>query len=65
MGVDNRMVDEGRMDHQQERPQDIAGWAESRLEHAEQADDATRLKVLRELYGALEAELGQDLPSRR
>jgi hypothetical protein len=65
MEVDNRMVDEGRTDRQQERPQDIAGWAESRLEHAEQADDATRLKVLRELYGALEAELGQDLPSRR
>jgi hypothetical protein len=65
MEVDNRTVDEGLMDHQKERPQDIAGWAESQLERAEQADDATRLKVLRELYGALEAEIGQDLPSRR
>jgi hypothetical protein len=65
MEDDNRTVDEDRIDHQRERPQDIAGWAESRLEHAEQADDATRMKVLRELYGALEAEIGQDLPSRR
>jgi hypothetical protein len=65
MEVDNRTVDEGRTDHKQERPQDMAAWAESRLEHAEQADDATRLKVLRELYGALEAEIGQDIPSRR
>jgi hypothetical protein len=65
MEVDNQVVDPSRNDDQQERPQDIAGWAESQLEDAEQADDATRLKVLKELYGALEAEIAQDLPSRR
>jgi hypothetical protein len=65
MQVDNRAVDQSRNDDRHERPQDIAGWAESRLEDAEQADDATRLKVLKELYGALEAEIAQDLPSRR
>jgi hypothetical protein len=58
------MMNEGRSDHP-ERPQDLAGWAERRLEEAEHADDATRLKVLSELYEALEAEIGQDLPTRR
>jgi hypothetical protein len=58
-------MDEDRTDRHDERPRDIAGWAQSRLEHAERADDATRLKVLKELYGALEAEIGQDIPSRR
>ncbi len=65
MQVDNRVVDQSRNDDRQERPQDIAGWAEAKLEDVEQADDATRLKVLKELYGALEAEIAQDLPSRR
>jgi hypothetical protein len=65
MEVDNRVVDQSRKDDRQERPQDIAGWAEAKLTDAEQADDATRLKVLKELYGALEAEIAQDLPSRR
>jgi hypothetical protein len=64
MQVDNRAVDQSRNDDTQERPQDIA-WAEAKLADAEQADDATRLKVLKELYGALEAEIAQDLPSRR
>jgi hypothetical protein len=65
MQVDNQVVDPSRSDDRLERPQDIAGWAETRLTDAEQADDATRLKVLKELYGALEAEIAQDLPSRR
>ena len=65
MRVDNRVVDQSPNDDRQERPQGIAGWAEAKLEDAEQADDATRLKVLKELYGALEAEIAQDLPSRR
>jgi hypothetical protein len=65
MPVDNRVVDQPRNDDHKERPRDIAGWAEDKLSDAEQADDATRLKVLKELYGALEAEIAQDLPSRR
>jgi hypothetical protein len=65
MQVDNGVVDQSRNDDLQERPQDIAGWAEAKLTDAEQADDETRLKVLKELYGALEAEIAQDLPSRR
>lgn len=58
--VDNPVVEQDSNDRT-----GLGAWAESELDRAEQADDRTRLKVLDELYRALEAEIAQDLSSRR
>jgi hypothetical protein len=43
---------------------DLEGSARVEIERAENADDVTRLRVLDDLYEALEAELDEDNASR-
>jgi hypothetical protein len=45
-----------------DRPHDTTEDAQALLDEAEQQDDATRLKALEDLHGALDKELEQDEP---
>ncbi len=52
------------MEHEPTPETDLESWARLQLERAQQADGASRLRIMDELHEVLESNLAEDQPAR-